>query len=275
MNPRYSYPSKVILGLLRDLLLLNRRSFREDSRAIIAQLEPPLQILGEEFVPSTGPCVLTMNHYTRAGFHIWWAAFAISAVLPSSVHWVMTSEWTTPGKWFDPFKSAISRFASERIVQVYDFTSMPPMPPREKDVASRAASVRSVLSYADLNGNNAMIGLAPEGRDESNGKLMRPAPGVGRFCLLLAARHLRFVPVGVYESKGEFYLNFGEAYELKVCSSQPTPMKDRLAAEVVMRNISALLPGELRGEFNQLESFQNLHEGTRDDGVSESFGRSG
>jgi hypothetical protein len=95
-----------------------------------------------------------------------------------------------------------------------------------------------------------MIGLAPEGRDQADKNLMRPAPGVGRFCLLLAARHLRFVPVGVYESMGEFYLHFGKAYELNVCPDQPATVKDTLAAEIIMHNISSLLPSEFRGEFN-------------------------
>jgi hypothetical protein len=221
------------------------------------RVEPPLHLLGREFIPTHEPCVLTLNHYTRTGFGIWWAAFAISSVLPAPVHWVMTGEWTAPGKWFEPIKSAGSRIAAGRIARVYDFTSMPPMPPREMDTAKRAASVRSVLSYAGRNVDSAIIGLAPEGSDEPNGKLMRPPAGVGRFCLLLAARHFRFVPVGVYESEGELCLNFGRAYELSPCPDQPTIMKDELAADIIMRNISVLLPGELRGEFIQAGSSVN------------------
>ncbi len=79
---------------------------------------------------------------------------------------------------------------------------------------------------------------------------MRPAPGVGRFCLLLAAQHLKFVPVGVYESKGEFYINFGKAFELNVCQDLSPEAKDRAAAEIIMNKIAGLLPLEFRGEFN-------------------------
>jgi hypothetical protein len=161
----------------------------------------------------------------------------------------MTREWTAPGKWYEPFKSGLSRFAADRIVHVYDFTSMPPMPPRPQDVAARAASVRAVLAFVRQNEGSAMIGLAPEGGDQPNGGLMMPAPGVGRFCLLLAAQHLRFAPVGVYESKGEFYLNFGKTFELNICHDLSTKVKDRVAAEIIMSNISSLLPFEFRGEF--------------------------
>ena len=232
------------------MLIKRRRDFHTDSCAVIAQLIPALQILGDEFIPSKGPCVVTMNHYTRSGFKIWWAALSISSILPLPIHWVITSEWTTPGKWYEPFKSSLSRFIANRITQVYDFTSMPPMPPRSKEVQARVASVREVLTYSKQNEGFAMIGLAPEGGDQPDRRLMMPPPGVGRFCLLLAAQHLKFVPVGVYESKGIFYLNFGRDYELNVCNNLSTKAKDSSAAEIIMRNIASLLPMELRGEFN-------------------------
>jgi hypothetical protein len=249
MNLRYTYPPKVILGVLRDMLLRRRRNFGDDSRSIIARLRPPLRIRGEEHIPSRGPCVLVINHYTRRGFHIWWAALAISSVLPSPVHWVIAGEWTAPGKWYEPFKSCLSRFVANRIAHIYDFTSMPPMPPRPGDVAARAGSVRAVLAYGRRNGGSAIIGLAPEGGDQSNGGLMWPAPGLGRFCLMLAAQRLRFVPVGVYESREALCLKFGKAFDLNVCHDLSAEVKDRVAAKIVMSNIAALLPVEFRGEF--------------------------
>ena len=84
-----------------------------------------------------------------------------------------------------------------------------------------------------------------------------PAPGVGRFALLLAAqgaalspsKGLRFVPVGAYESDGEFCLQFGKSYELKISHNLSTDEKDSAAARVIMGNIAPLLPEHLRGEF--------------------------
>jgi hypothetical protein len=250
MNPRYTYPPKVMVGLLRDLLLLQRRSFEADARVIIAGLKPPLRVQGRGFIPSGEPCVLTMNHYTRAGFHIWWAALAISSLMASPVHWVMAGEWTTPGRWYEPFKSGLSRFVARRLAHIYDFTSMPPMPPRAADVAARADSVRAVLAYVKQNRQCAKIGLAPEGGDQPGGGLIRPVPGGGRFCLLLAAQKLRFVPVGVYEARRELHLNFGRAFELTVPDGLSAKARDEAAAEVIMRSIAVLLPRKFRGEYS-------------------------
>ena len=246
--PSYSYTPVVIASLIRDGLLYHRRVFSDDARLCIERLNPPLRVLGKENIPHTGPCVLTMNHYTRAGFHIWWGAMAISSITYVPVHWVIASEWTAPGKWYEPIKGVISRFAADRIARVYGYMTMPPMPPRPRDVEARAASVLAVLKYVKQN-KNAIIGFAPEGGDQVEEKLMLPASGAGRFGLLLAAQGLRFAPVGVYESNGEFCLHFGEAYDLCVerhCSSDE---KDREASRIMMKHIAPLLPSHLRGEF--------------------------
>ena len=76
-----------------------------------------------------------------------------------------------------------------------------------------------------------------------------PASGVGRFALLLTAQRLRFVPVGIYETGGELCLNFGEAYNLSVPHNLSADERDRAAAKIIMKNIAALLPVQLRGEF--------------------------
>ena len=246
--PFYSYAPVVIASLIRDGILYRRRVFRDDARPCIERLNPPLRVLGKENSPQTGPCVLTMNHYTRAGFHIWWGAMAISSLICLPVHWVIAGEWTAPGKWYEPIKGAISRFAANRIARVYGFTTMPPMPPRPRDVDARAASVRAVLDYVRRT-KNPIIGLAPEGGDQTEEKLMMPASGVGRFGLLLAAQGLRFAPIGVYESDGEFCLHFGEAYDLCVERHGSSNEKDREAAQIMMKHIAPLLPSHLRGEF--------------------------
>ncbi len=246
--PFYSYAPTVIASLIRDGILYHRRVFRDDARLCIEQLNPPLRVLGKENIPQTGDYVLTMNHYTRAGFHIWWGAMAISSLICPPVHWVIAGEWTAPGKWYEPIKGAVSRFASNRIAGVYGFTTMPPMPPRPRDVEARAASVRAVLTYVGQM-KDPIIGLAPEGGDQIEEKLMMPASGAGRFALLLAAQGLRFAPVGVYESDGEFCLHFGEAYDLCVESNLSSDEKDEHAARIMMEHIAPLLPARLRGEF--------------------------
>ncbi|MFZ1040086.1 MAG: 1-acyl-sn-glycerol-3-phosphate acyltransferase [Anaerolineales bacterium] len=246
--PKYSYAPTVIASLIRDGILDHRRVFRDDARLCIERLNPPLQVLGKENIPQRDPCVLTMNHYTRTGFHIWWGAMAVSSSICAPVRWVIAGEWTAPGKWYELIKGAVSRFAANRIARVYGFTTMPPMPPRPRDVEARAASVLAVLKYVKQT-KDAMIGFAPEGGDQIEEKLMMPASGVGRFGLLLAAQGLRFAPVGVYESNGELRVHFGEAYDLCVERHGSSDEKDQEASRTMMKHIASLLPSHLRGEF--------------------------
>jgi hypothetical protein len=248
MYPNYSYPKRTIASLVRDAILFRHRVFREDAIACIRQLKPPLHVLGQENIPQRGPCAVTVNHYCRPGFAAQWIALAIAATVPVDMHWAMTGEWTYPGKWYAPIGRALSRFVLRRIARIYGFTSMPPMPPRLKDVVERAASVRAVLDIV-RNAENPILGLAPEGGDSPDGKLARPAPGLGRFGLLLSNAGLKFVPVGVYEEDGVFTVHFGELYELRVDRGLSSEEKDMQAAQVIMKNIAQLLPFQLRGEF--------------------------
>jgi len=248
MNIRYRLPLSIVSSLAFAALVGRKRYFREDALACIAELDPPLRVLGSENIPTNGPCVVTVNHYHRPGFGAQWLALGISAFVPCKMHWVVTAEWTAPGKWYQPIKSAYSRWLLKRLARVYDYTTMPPMPPHPKDVEARARSVRKVLEYAKGH-PDFILGLAPEGADQVGGVLSMPAPGVGRFALLLAGSGSAFVPVGAYEADGEFYLHFGPAYHLSVPSGLSNDGKDLMAAEIIMKHIAVLLPEVLRGEF--------------------------
>lgn len=258
MYPRYSFPPRTVTGLALDLILSRRRLFREDARACIGRLtltgryaELSLHGMGEENIPQTGPCVITFNHYHRPRFNAIWMAAAIAATVPVEMRFVMTGELTYPGKWYAPLGRFFSKIVLHRAARIYGFTTMPPMPPRLKDVEARAESVRKVLEVARRE-KNIILGLAPEGGDNPTGEVAMPASGAGRFALLLAAAGLRFVPVGVYEADGALCLHFGAAYELTVPPrGLSADEKDTLAATVVMTHISRLLPERLRGEFNE------------------------
>lgn len=206
--------------------------------------------MGEENIPQVGPCVVTFNHYYRAGFNAIWMPIAIAAQIPVEMHFVMTGELTYPGKWYAPLGMFLSKIALHRAARVYGFTTMPPMPPREKDVEARAESVRKVLDVARRE-KNVIIGLAPEGGDHPAGRLTMPASGAGRFALLLSAAGLRFVPAGIFEADGALCLRFGPAYELTVPRGLSSDEKDRAAAKIMMGNIASLLPTHLRGKFGQ------------------------
>lgn len=249
--PKYSYPMGVLTTFVRDLLLLRRRDFHQDAQACIAGLNPPLRVLGKENIPQSGPCVVTVNHFHREGFGAQWIALAIASLIPVNMHWIMTGEFTYPGKWYERLGRIGSKLLLRRIASIYGFMTMPPMPPREQDVQARAASVRAVLEYVMCSQTpGPILGLAPEGHDATNtGVLARPFPGVGRFGLLLSKTGLNFVPVAAYEMDGCFHVHFGEAYELRAPGGLSPAGKDERASQIIMENIAGLLPVQLRGEF--------------------------
>ena len=242
--PRYRIPPDLVVGLAFKALFGLQRSFRADALLCVGRLKPSLQVLGKENVPDNGPCIVTVNHYYRPGFGAWWIALAIAATVPVEMHWVVTGELLYLGKLGSP----ISRWALARIAKTYGFTTMPPMPPRPGDVEARAKAVKQVLKLMKQTGNT-ILGLAPEGADQGDGRLSLPPSGVGRFGLLLAGSGSAFVPVGAYEAEGALCLHFGPAYRLDVPSGLSADEKDRAAAEVMMKNIAVLLPESLRGEF--------------------------
>jgi hypothetical protein len=246
--PQYRYPKFAFRQLARQVFFGGQRSFRQDARDCLALLEPPLCLLGSEHIPAGGPALITFNHYYRPGFSAWWMALALAASIPVDVHFVMTGELTFPGKWYAPAGMAGSHWLLWRLSKIYGFTTMPPMPPRPRDVAARARSVRQTLEFARQH-PQMILGLAPEGGDQPGGLLNWPSSGAGRFMLLLAGAGFRIIPVGLFEIDGEFCIQFGQAYDLVIPRGLPADEKDHAAAEVVMRGIAAQLPESLRGPF--------------------------
>ena len=246
--PVYSYPPFAVISAAANVLFGGHRSFRRDGQECINRLKPPLRVLGRENVPSNGPRLITFNHYYRPGFNAWWMALALAATVPVEMHFVMTGALTFPGKWYAPLGETGSHWLLKRFSKIYGFTTMPPMPPRAKDVEARARSVRLTLEYARKH-PQAILGLAPEGGDQPGGLVTMPPSGAGRFISLLVGSKTRIVPMGAYEEDGALYLNFGEAYSLHVPVGSSADEKDRAAANTVMRKIAAQLPKRLRGEF--------------------------
>ncbi len=252
MFPKYPRSTWFILNLAVSLLTGRQRSFHRDGSACLEGLKPPLRVIGKQNTPQAGPCLITFNHYYRHGFNAWWMALALAAEVPADIHFVMTGELTFPGKIYTLPASVASRWLLGGIARVYGFTTMPPMPPREKDVAARARSVQKFLTYIHKN-PRSILGLAPEGSDNlPDGSLTWPAPGAGRFISLVAGDGFKIVPAGIYEEGGYLCLNFGEAYTLKVPGGIPATERDHVVIEIVMRKIAALLPDRLRGPFEPL-----------------------
>ncbi len=249
------YPSIIGAGL--RILATNpslradrqpRRSFRRDALALAAKMDPPFQVLGQEFIPTSGPCLLISNHYYRPGFDAWQRALAISAAMPVEVRWIITSALTYPGRLQNRVLGGLSRWFLARVARVYGFFGMPPMPPDPRDAEARAAAVRRVVAYI-RQAPEAVIGLTPEGRDILECRLGWPPPGAGRFVLHLANLGLRLVPLGVYEEGGCLWLHFGPVFKLEAPLGLPPGDLDRWASRQVMEHLARQLPEKIRGEF--------------------------
>ena len=248
MYPKYILPRSLVFRLALAVVLRRRRSFRADAQTCLAALRPPLRVEGCEHVPEAGPCLLTVNHYSRPGFNAWWLALAISAVASYDVHWAITAALTYP----DPVRAHVytpaSRWLLRRLALVYGFTTLPAMPPNPAEVAERAQAVRRVLAWAQQT-PQPVIGLAPEGRDTRGGELEWPAPGAGRFIFHLARLGLQIVPIGACEADGLFCLRFGAPYRLGLERDLTPDQRDRRASEIVMQHLAAELPQRLQGDF--------------------------
>jgi hypothetical protein len=223
-------------------------------------LRPPLQVLDAEHAPAGGPGLITVNHFSRPGFQAWWIPLAVSAEVPAEVHWVMTRAWRFHNRrWSRALLVPAFGWLLGQVARVYGFTPMPAMPPAPAEAAARADAVRALLAYARRT-PRPLIGLAPEGRDSPDGRLIWPPPGAGRLMGHLARAGLSIVPTGVYEAGGGLCVHFGPAYTLDD-AMPPAPAggmaawaaspadRDRQVSRIVMHRIAALLPLPLRGDL--------------------------
>jgi 1-acyl-sn-glycerol-3-phosphate acyltransferase len=242
----------TVLPLACDILRLKPRSFQRDAKDCTAKLKPPIQVIGGENIPSNGPCLVTVNHFSSPGFPSWWMTLATSAVIPCPVHWIIAAAWTTPDPLRSRFLTPVTCWLFQRIARVYDFTSMPPMPPRAWEIEGRALAVQQVIRAVQSR-KAEIVGMAPEGGDTPGGMLACPPPGVGRFIQLLSKQGLEIVPVGIYENGDRLYLNFGSRYGLKLQAGRSPEDRDGLISQIVMHRIAALLPIDLRGEYSSIQ----------------------
>ena len=151
----------------------------------------------------------------------------------------MTSAWTYPDPLRGGMITPITEWVLARFARMYGFTLMPPMPPRPKDVAARADSVRRILRLART--RRIAIGIAPEGMDSPDGRLMQPPAGIGRFIAHLTDTGYTLVPVGAWEDGNAFCLRFGKPFGLPQSGARDPDGRDRETVKIVMDEIAALL----------------------------------
>lgn len=246
---RYRVPRRVLVDFLWAAATLRPRSVAHDAQAAVTGVCPEPEILGGEHIPRCGPCLVACNHYSRPGFAAWWLALAVTAAVAAhrapdadpEVHWVMTAAWTYPeGTWRRRVLTPLTRWAFRRVAQVYGFVPMPPMPPDPGEVEARALGVlRTVRLARRLAQEGGMVGLAPEGRDVSEG-LGQPPEGAGEFIALLVRAGLSVLPVGVAEAGGRLCVSFGPPFVPQIPPDRAE--RDRVVARQVMGAIAQQLP---------------------------------
>lgn len=246
--PRYPLLWQVAGGLVWSVATQRPRSFARDARRALAELHPPLEVVGDEHVPTSGPCLVTCNHYSRPGFQTWWLAFAITAALADrrapgaerEVSWVMTAAWRfEESRWRQRVLSPLSLWAFAKVAGVYGFVTMPPMPPAPEELQDRAVAVlRTVRLARRLAQIGGVLALAPEGRDVPVG-LAEPPPGAGAFLALLVAAGMPVLPAAVAESDGRLRVSFGPLFVPTIPASRAE--RDTAVARQVMAAIARLL----------------------------------
>ena len=244
--PSYRLKLLALAKILFSLSTGRGRDFSSDARYLIKGITPAPVLNNLHTIPIDGPYLVTLNHYSRPGFLIFWAALAISAQLPAAPVWLMTSAWTDRTKGLDQVRTWLTRKLFAQLAKIYGFVTTPPMPPIPEETAERALSIRK-LDCRLREHPKPILCLAPEGMDFPGGILGFPPDGTGNFILHVLKNLKRILPVGVYEDDGKLILNFGDAYELDTKALRV--MDDKETSILVMKKIAALLPARLRGAY--------------------------
>jgi len=239
--PHYFLSPYMVLGQIYILCAGKRSSFKETALKMVKGIHPPVRYSGLENVPEQGSFLVTLNHYSRKGFSIAWAAAAITAVIPRDPVWMMTGAWTSRKGGFDRARTEATKRIFKRIAEVYGFVTTPPMPPAKHELMDRMLSIRQLIRILE-NQHDPILCLAPEGRDTPRGKLASPFPGTGKLVLQLNQILKRVLPVGVYEKDGMLHIHFGEVYLLNDTNLNG----DFMVSEIIMERIADTLPGNLK-----------------------------
>lgn len=257
MDPRWT------LAFVSSLLLGRRRSFAADSLCLRSFVHPEPVVENADLIPQDGSFVLVTNHYFRPGYNMWWGMATIGEAITrargstAEVTWIVANRWTYPDRLRTLIVTPLSLVVFSRLARMYGFISMPPMPPHPEWTAEAARAIRRALSMAEsaTEGSPVILGLAPEGGDSPDGRLMLPPAGVGRFVAHLSKRGLEFLPVGVFESDGKLIAKFGPTLVPRAEHSASREEIDRVLVDQVMSAIARLLPERLRGPWESIGAY--------------------
>jgi len=250
---RYRLPAITFLQFARAIVFKRTRSFHHDASRLATLLN--VKVYGSEWVPTTGPILLTNNHYFRPGYGIWNVIIALSAVIVPEVHWITTNMLTFPGQQRGVLLRPLSHYFLSQVARIYSFSTMPPMPPDPSQVEERALAIRRVMDFVDKATSPVIMGLSPEGQDFPEGRLGWPPPGSGRFIFHLIRKGLLVVPVGVFEENGCLTLHFGPPYRPEVANNSTAQDIDREVRRSIMSHLASLVPPEMSREFTPARAY--------------------
>jgi hypothetical protein len=237
--PSYLFPKKLTIEIILSLLRNKKRCITSDAVRAISGVLPPIQVINEKNIPDAGPGLVTLNHYSRPGFSIVWAALGISAQLPEKHLWLMTNAWTNRTRGVDQLRTRIPRVLFNRLAGMYGFITTPPMPPAPDELAERTMSIRKLMRFIRENPETILC-IAPEGQDIEHGKIGKPPEGTGKFIFQIQKHLGQIIPVGVWEENGRLILQFGKPYTLD--KDYQYEGSDMEISNLVMDNIASLLP---------------------------------
>lgn len=126
---------------------------------------------------------------------------------------------------------------------MYGAITTPPLPAIPEEQNERTVIIRKLFRLLK-NDLQAVLCVAPEGRDSFAGGLGMPAEGAGKLLLHLDKQLSKIVLVGVWERFGRLILNFGEPDTLK--NRNFSKNIDNEVSMLVMNKIASLLPSDIR-----------------------------
>ena len=256
----YPFPRWQTLALGVDIFILGRRrSFAAEGTRALRALPLQPQIAGPEYLPTSGPFLLVMNHYERPGLWTFWSTFLASQAVRqrrgrhAEVHWLITAETRGTRYGLLPVPGVLMRWVIGRVARGYGLVTLPAAP---EETAARAAALRSVLRALRSGDELAhIVGLLPEG---TGSPVLREAlPGTGELLLLAARTGAAIVPVGVAERPEHDWAltaTVGAPLDLTLPQEVTRAGRDQWARTVVMQSIARLLPRDVQGFYRDARS---------------------
>lgn len=231
----YPVPWRILLGLGPHIAKRTRTSVDTFTACIVAQMQPPPNIMGESNLPKSPRFVLVANHFQRKGMWILHPAAALTQAIRKHygcgdppVRWIVTANW--PRIRVGPL--SLPSPGDILLPRVADALACYPVAFAGSNQAFTARSLRRILREAPA--GNRPLGLFPEGVAGAAGAITQPLPGVERLLTRLAKAGMPVVPAGISEN-GRLIVRFGTPISVQELGSTSD------AAALAMQRVTDLV----------------------------------